>query len=160
MTIKAKETVGDDGEVFGIDAAVQMIRAAKRKAAKREMDISFSVEAIERMSFPDNRFDVVLASLVMHHLPGSLKEEAFAEMFRVLKPGGRVFILEIESSISSLTSRFSDWIVNLHGGHGAMRKTLQKLVPIVERAGFTDIESGAYRTRQLASLTAVKGSAE
>ena len=156
MTIVAKETVGDAGEVFGIDAAIQMIRAAKRKAAERGLTIAFSVEALERMSFPDNRFDVVLASLVMHHLPDDLKQEAFAEMFRVLKPGGQVFILDIEPSASSLTSRFFDWIVQLHGGHTVMKKGVQKLVPMMERAGFTDIESGAYRTRQLASLTAVK----
>ncbi len=156
LTIAAREAVGETGEVFGVDAAVQMVRAAKRKAAARGLSIPFSVEALERMSFPDNRFDVVLASLVMHHLPGDLKDKALAEIFRVLKPGGRVFILEIESSVSSLTSRFSDWFVHLHGGHKAMKHSLQKLVPILERAGFTDIETGAYRTRQLASLTALK----
>lgn len=159
LTLKAKEREGEKGEVFGVDAAVQMIRAAKRKSAKLGVDINWSVEALEKMSFPDKRFNVVLASLVMHHLPGDLKEKALAEMYRVLKPGGRLFVLEIESSESSLTSRFSNWIVHLHGGHTATKKSLQKLVPIVEGAGFTDIETGAYRTSQLSSLTASKGKA-
>ena len=85
LTLAAKRQAGA-GEVGGIDASPEMIGVARRKAAKRGVDVDFRVALIEQLPFPDGTFDLVLSSLMLHHLPDELKREGFAEICRVLKP--------------------------------------------------------------------------
>ena len=49
---------------------------------------------IEQLPFPDQTFDVVLSTLMMHHLPAGVKRQGLAEIARVLKPGGRLVIAD------------------------------------------------------------------
>ena len=111
------------------------------------------------MTFPDNNFDVVLSSLMMHHLPDDLKREGLAEIYRVLQPGGRVRIVDIESATSgSVVQRFSDLMIQLHGGHTAMQDNVRKLIPFVEATGFTSVETDKIN-RQFSYITARKATA-
>jgi len=73
---------------------VQMIARAHRKAARRGLAIDFQVGVIEQLAFPDQSFDVVLSSCMMHQLPDDLKRQGLAEIARVLKPGGRLLVVD------------------------------------------------------------------
>ena len=130
-----------------------LIRVAQRDYDKAR---KLPPELVEEMSFPDNQFDVVLSSLMMHHLPQDLKEKGLSEMYRVLKPNGCVVIIDLESSTGgSFFQKLSDVMIQLHGGHKAMNDNVQKLVPMVESAGFTQIESGKIN-RQFSFVRATK----
>ncbi len=96
LTMAAKVRSGADGEVHGIDAAPEMILEAERKAAERGLDIQYQVGLIEDIPLPDGSFDVVLSSLMLHHLPKDLKRRGVAEIARVLKPGGRFVAVDID----------------------------------------------------------------
>lgn len=48
-----------------------------------------------QLPFPDERFDVITSSFMLHHINGAGREQAISEMARVLKPGGRLVIVEI-----------------------------------------------------------------
>ena len=158
LTLAAAELATSDGDVYGTDASAKMIAVAKRKAMKSSSEVIFSVDLIENISFPDNHFDVVLNSLVMHHLPESLKAAGFSEIYRVLRPGGQMLIIDIESSSNrSVLQRISSLIVNLHGGQKAMQDNVKNLVPLAEAAGFSDVQVGQL-DRQLALITATKDS--
>ena len=106
LTMLTVERVGASGMVCGIDAAPQMIAVARRKAAKRNLAIDFQVGLIEKLAFPDDSFDVVLSSLMMHHLPGELKRQGLVEIARVLKPGGRLLILDFLPRPSQGTHKY------------------------------------------------------
>lgn len=96
LTMAAKLHTGANGEVHGIDPAPEMIRAAERKASREELEIRYQVGVIEELPFPDGHFDIVLSSLMLHHLPADLKRRGVAEIARVLKPGGRFAAVDFD----------------------------------------------------------------
>ncbi|MFN8597986.1 MAG: class I SAM-dependent methyltransferase [Anaerolineae bacterium] len=71
----------------------EMIQVAQRKATQARAEIEFRVEH-QALTFADQSFDVVLSSLMMHHLPDDLKPRALAELRRVFETGGRLVIAD------------------------------------------------------------------
>ena len=69
LAIEAARRVGRAGRVVGIDPSTQQIAWASSKAARRNIPVEFQIGVIEDLPFPDQTFDVVLSSLMMHHLP-------------------------------------------------------------------------------------------
>lgn len=94
VTIPARARVGEAGAASGIDPSPEMISVARKKARKAGLDIDFRVGVIESLPYPDATFDVVTSSLMMHHLPYDVQVKGVAEIYRVLKPGGRLLIAD------------------------------------------------------------------
>jgi ubiquinone/menaquinone biosynthesis C-methylase UbiE len=94
LAIAATAYVGPTGSVVGIDASPQMIARAARKAAKAGAPAIFQLAVAEQLPFPDAHFDVVLSTLMFHHLPRKTRQECAMETRRVLKPGGRVLVVD------------------------------------------------------------------
>ncbi len=108
----AARMVGDTGEAVGIDPSPAMLQVARRNAsadgsrdggvrAKQEARAEancamFKVAAIEALPFEAGRFDVVFSSCMLHHLPPDVKRAGLAEVYRVLKPGGRFVIVDVD----------------------------------------------------------------
>lgn len=92
-TIALKER-HPDAEVWGIDISAPMIRYAHVRALEAGADIHLRQMAAEEMDFPDNHFDAVLAMLLFHELPVPVAKEVIAEVYRVLRPGGKFTVLD------------------------------------------------------------------
>lgn len=146
LTLTAKIYAGPSGSVYGIDAAPEMIEIAKKKAARLRLEAVFDVGLIENLAFPDAIFDVVMSRLVIHHLPGDLKRRGFAEMFRVLKPGARLFLADFQPSTNPILAH----IVSALVGHRMMQSNVEHLPAMLKESGFVDVTSGPTRSAFLA----------
>ena len=94
LTHRIADIVGAEGEAWGIDPAPDMIRVAMQRRGRTANAAHFKLAAIEALPFEDATFDVVLISLVLHHLPAEVKVAGLREVYRVLKPGGRLLVIE------------------------------------------------------------------
>ena len=128
--------VGPAGSVVGIDAAPEMTDYASRKA-RGLSNCAFQPGTAESLAFPDAAFDVVVSSLVVHHLPEEARLAAVREMRRVLRAGGTLLLADFripERGAWRLAARLT--------GHAAMQRRVPPLEPLVAEAGFTELRSG------------------
>lgn len=87
------------GEAIGIDPAPEMIAVARQKATA---GAQFRLGVIESLPFADASFDVVFASTMLHHLPPQTKADGLREVFRVLRPGGRLVVADLDRPANPL----------------------------------------------------------
>lgn len=98
LAIAASRRVGSSGTVCGLDASPPMIARARRKAIRAGACVEFQVGVAEQLPFPDRRFDIVLSTLMLHHLPRKTRQEFAREIKRVLKTDGRVLAVDFGRS--------------------------------------------------------------
>lgn len=90
----ARRIVGDEGRVLGVDFTPEMVARARASAAKLGYDnVRFERSDIEALPFADASVDVVISNCVLNLVPD--KARAFAEMARVLRPGGHFCISDV-----------------------------------------------------------------
>jgi ubiquinone/menaquinone biosynthesis C-methylase UbiE len=75
-----------------------MIARARRKASKAGVDVDFRVAVAENLPFPAGRFDLVLSTLMLPHLPRKTRQDCAREIKRVLKMGGSVLAVDFGPS--------------------------------------------------------------
>ena len=126
--------------IFGTDISEAMLKKAKQRVAEGRLKNieGLAVMDAEKLEFPDNSFDVVMAQYVVTAVPNP--EVALDEFARVLRPGGELIILTRVSADA-----------------GMRRFIEQKLQPVVTRLGFRTAEFAWSRyTRWLAGAKGIE----
>jgi ubiquinone/menaquinone biosynthesis C-methylase UbiE len=139
LTLAISRQLAGSGLAWGIDAAPRMIAIARKKAGDAGLSIQFAPGVAEELDFVDAAFDVVVNSMFTHHIDTELKQRAFAEMFRVLRPGGRLVTADVDRPTTA-----TGWLM----GWGARILLLQRelvdnlrgdLPALMVTAGFVDV---------------------
>jgi ubiquinone/menaquinone biosynthesis C-methylase UbiE len=135
LAIAAKRQVGPAGTVYGIDPSPEMTARANKKANQAGVEVVFGNGMAQGLPFRDGQFDVVLATLMLHHLPGKARHQCVREMRRVLKPKGRVVAVDFASSARPRTGFFRHWHRHGHVDVG-------QVTGLLTEGGFTIVDSG------------------
>jgi len=109
LTAKFSRIVGNEGHVVLADINDSMLKVGRSKL--RDLGIEGNVEYVqanaEELPFPDNHFDLVTIAFGLRNVTD--KDKALASIYRVLKPGGRLLVLEFSKPIYKPVSKFYDF---------------------------------------------------
>ncbi|MBI2061886.1 MAG: methyltransferase domain-containing protein [Nitrospirae bacterium] len=93
LAVRIKERV-PLANMTGLDPTSSALRIARRRAEKRKVAVEWKEGFAESMPFAEATFDRVVTSLAFHHIPADKKIPALRECLRVLKPGGRLLLVD------------------------------------------------------------------
>ncbi|PWB55496.1 MAG: methyltransferase type 11 [Anaerolineales bacterium] len=122
--------------VYGLDADLQILEIARRKASHAEVDIQLDQGMAYQLPYQTAMFDRVVSSLVFHHLDTHEKQLAMGEVFRVLRPGGKFCLFDIGQP-HSLSTRLASQV--LRRMERASDNVYGLLPGMMERAGFQNV---------------------
>lgn len=99
LTEKFSRLVGDTGEVVLADINDSMLKMGREKLRNKGIvgNVNYVQANAEALPFPDNYFDCITISFGLRNV--TEKEKALRSMFRVLKPGGRLLVLEFSKPV-------------------------------------------------------------
>ncbi len=133
----ARSIVGDKGKVVGIDMTEIMINKARENAEKLNFqNVEFRLGEIEKIPSGPDRADVIISNCVLNLVPN--KENAFTEIFRVLKPGGHFSISDVVlvGQLPNALKNASEMYVGCVAG--AVQK--EEYLAIIKKVGFKNIK--------------------
>jgi ubiquinone/menaquinone biosynthesis C-methylase UbiE len=142
----ARAITGEEGKVIGIDMTREMIDKANRNnATMGYKNVEFKLGEIEAMPLSDSIADVVVSNCVLNLVPS--KQKAFAEIYRILKPGGHFCVSDIV-----IKGELPEDLKNsamMYAGCVAGAVQHDDYLKIIEETGFKNIEVKKRKTIDL-----------
>jgi len=133
---QASKLVGESGKVIGLDATPEMIFKARETAKKYDYrNVEFRLGEIEHMPIESNSVDLVISNCVLNLVPD--KRSAFKEIYRVLKPGGRISISDmVATQEDKRIIKPEEWAECVSGA-----VMIEEYKAILTDSGFRDIQA-------------------
>lgn len=140
-------------KIIGFDPDVNALRIAKRRLSKAGLQAEIIETFAENLPLPDSSIDIAFSTLVFHHLPKEIKQKAIAEIYRVLKPQGKIVIADFGPAASGFLARLLHLFENIE----YLEDNLKGLIPIyLEQAGFAEIKTISKHFPGTAIVSAIK----
>ncbi|MCC6442172.1 MAG: arsenite methyltransferase [Armatimonadetes bacterium] len=132
----ASRQVGPEGKVIGVDMTDEMLLKARENAAKGGFaNVEFRKGDIEALPVESGSVDVIISNCVLNLVPD--KRKAFAEMFRVLRPGGRIAVSDIVLDGELSQAVLDNMAAYTACAAGAIRKEIYR--DWLEESGFREV---------------------
>jgi len=142
----ARAIVGETGKVVGIDFTDAMLEKARKNKAKLGFqNVEFVKGDIEDMPLADNQFDVVISNCVLNLVPD--KRKAFAEIKRVLKPGGHFCVSDVVVKGNLPEKLKND--AEMYAGCVSGAIEMQEYLDIIRETGFQSVTVHKQKEVQL-----------
>ena len=109
LTAKFSRLVGESGEVILADINDSMLKVGREKLRNKGLvnNIRYVQANAENLPFPDNYFDLITIGFGLRNV--THKDQALASMYRALKPGGRLLVLEFSKPTNAVMSKLYDF---------------------------------------------------
>lgn len=111
-----------EAEVVGLDGDSKVLGIARRKAAEAGVVLVLDQGMSYQLPYPDSSFDRVLSSMMLHHLTTVDKKRTLGEVFRILRPGGELHVVDFgpprsiySRLVARLTARMEQGAANIQG---------------------------------------------
>src|SRR3990167_9729366 len=126
-----------NAKILGIDPDEKILKIAKEKIQKEKLDIKLVKAFAQKLPLKSKSFDWVVSSFAIHHIPSDLKGQAFYEMYRVLRSGGTILIIDIGVP-KNLLAKIAGGALSFFEAVGP---NLRGFIPVgLKKAGFRDIK--------------------
>jgi len=133
----AARQVGPHGRVIGVDMTAEMISRARENAGKLSLgNVDFRLGEIEHLPVADASVDVVMSNCVINLSPD--KPAVFREVFRVLRPGGRVAVSDVVATDALSDEERRN--MALYTGCVAGAASVAEIQGMLRGAGFVDVQ--------------------
>lgn len=126
--------------VTAVDPDPKALARATKKAARAGASVQFERGFADALRYNDGSFDRVFSSMMLHHVHGKEKPKALAEMRRVLKPGGRLELMDI-----IMHGRRGLLARRLHGGNQLSANVDDRIMTALRDAGFGEVTKTGER---------------
>ena len=120
------------GRVVGVDVSRPMLVIARRN--NRFPNLTFQQADATELPFGDATFDVSCVSFVLHEMPASIRERTVAEMARVTRPGGTVFVIDYAPP-RSVWGKVISQVVRLYEPHDYLDFIRSDLHALLQQKG-------------------------
>ena len=127
--------------VTGVDGDPDVLALARAKAARSGATIQFDHGRVDGLPYGPDSFDLVVSSLVFHHLSTDCKRRTLSEVSRVLRPGGR-FVLADWDAPQNLVMRAAFLAVQLLDGFATTHDNFRGAIPrLIDESGLQGTET-------------------
>ncbi len=135
--LRMADQVGETGFVYGIDISEGMLEKAKQNAAKLEVtNVKFLHNTLDKIELPDKTADLVISNCTINHAAD--KDAVWAEVYRILKKGGRFVVSDIYATSPISEEYRNDPVAIAECWAGSV--TREEYLKTLQKAGFTGIE--------------------
>ena len=149
----ARAIVGETGKITGLDFTETMVAKAISNNQKLGFtNVEFVQGDIEEMPLPDNNFDVIVSNCVLNLVPD--KNKAFAQMMRVLKPGGHFCVSDVVIKGELPESLREDAVMYVGCVAGAI--SMNQYIDIINGVGFINVTIHKLKVISIPDLVLVK----
>jgi cyclopropane fatty-acyl-phospholipid synthase-like methyltransferase len=139
-------------DVVGLDGDRKILSIAKTKAARARLRVQLDYGLAQQLPYMDNSFDRVVSSLMLHHLTHADKQQTLTEVFRVLKPGGEMHIVDWTKPHTPLMAATFLLVRSLDGFETTADNAQGRLPALITEAGFPTVHTIARWSTALGTL--------